>query len=852
MITSGKVLAFLSAALVVSGVSAKTSTGINTATTAVQDREIIANLQRQWYAADYEQNGLLVQWDGIENAGPQKHDSESAVWKNLAPSDTEGTYDLGLNESTKWYGTWGDSWMDVKGLSATGAVATASYTTIEVFYMCSAVQSGKWLFSSGIKNRCCIFSSDGYALFNGSASDLAVPYVVGAAQTVSAIYSGTGVSSVYANGVRYTAGTKKSNTKDVSPVALIGDRLVSAAAAWQGRVYAIRLYSTALTEEQLYRHNLLDRARFLNDPDAIAELSKKGYAVDEVPLQVFSGAASEPEVIVRDEESGEKLKPGVDYTVDYDNNTKPGLGTATIMLLRDDYYPTTCVVDFPIGLVLRVKNETQGSGTGATWGDAMNLSNACLFASTSGLPCEVWLAGTIRAGQMSTTPNFPMAVNFRGGFAGSEESAGERVRGALSLIEGQDVGSILPFANDKTVMIESVEFAQGKYRGIAKSGPGNILVTNCVFLSNGGANEPINGRAMFLSGDVSSTRAEVIDCRILDQRVTYTGTQSSGTGAICLQSLAGATVSDCLFASNGVEYAVKAYQKSGSCPARFGAGGVAISTFVPTVISRSQFRVNYAPSACINMEEVSAGVVRLNPGSSGTVIENCLFTGNENGNVRNDYEDVCGGTISVMLKSQADKITIRNCTFAYNLFDGHTGTAGINVWTGTVDVRNSIFYGNLANNSLKTFNPGANPADILVHEGATLNAYYTMFGQAGEQVAKEGGTLLLDASCKFDNPFLMTQIDNLSSYRSGYMFAPACMAELMQINAHLCGRSGYTDETTGALVKSKRFSPAIDAGDPESDYKQEPEPNGGCVNLGFYGNTAWATRSKSGFVLLIR
>ena len=39
-------------------------------------------------------------------------------------------------------------------------------------------------------------------------------------------------------------------------------------------------------------------------------------------------------------------------------------------------------------------------------------------------------------------------------------------------------------------------------------------------------------------------------------------------------------------------------------------------------------------------------------------------------------------------------------------------------------------------------------------------------------------------------------------------------------------------------------SPCIDAGDPFSDYSNEPEPNGGRVNMGAYGNTWEATTSE--------
>ncbi|MHC4528758.1 MAG: right-handed parallel beta-helix repeat-containing protein, partial [Planctomycetota bacterium] len=42
-------------------------------------------------------------------------------------------------------------------------------------------------------------------------------------------------------------------------------------------------------------------------------------------------------------------------------------------------------------------------------------------------------------------------------------------------------------------------------------------------------------------------------------------------------------------------------------------------------------------------------------------------------------------------------------------------------------------------------------------------------------------------------------------------------------------------------------SPAVDAGDPCSDYSNEPWPNGSRVNMGAYGNTSEATRSPADF-----
>ena len=47
----------------------------------------------------------------------------------------------------------------------------------------------------------------------------------------------------------------------------------------------------------------------------------------------------------------------------------------------------------------------------------------------------------------------------------------------------------------------------------------------------------------------------------------------------------------------------------------------------------------------------------------------------------------------------------------------------------------------------------------------------------------------------------------------------------------------------GDWTKDDVSSPAIDAGDPASDFAKEPKPNGGRINLGVYGNTVQASKS---------
>ena len=60
---------------------------------------------------------------------------------------------------------------------------------------------------------------------------------------------------------------------------------------------------------------------------------------------------------------------------------------------------------------------------------------------------------------------------------------------------------------------------------------------------------------------------------------------------------------------------------------------------------------------------------------------------------------------------------------------------------------------------------------------------------------------------------------------------------------HLKSQAGRWDPNLKQWVYDPVTSPCIDAGDPEDDYSNEPEPNGGRINMGAYGNTIEASRS---------
>jgi hypothetical protein len=63
---------------------------------------------------------------------------------------------------------------------------------------------------------------------------------------------------------------------------------------------------------------------------------------------------------------------------------------------------------------------------------------------------------------------------------------------------------------------------------------------------------------------------------------------------------------------------------------------------------------------------------------------------------------------------------------------------------------------------------------------------------------------------------------------------------------HLQSQAGRWDPKTGTWLQDKATSPCIDGGDPATPVGQEPPPNGGIINMGAYGGTAQASKSRSG------
>lgn len=220
---------------------------------------------------DYVQDGLINQWDGIENAGVGTHNAAATVWKDL-----KGGLDLTLCGKGAWNAT--GNGLNVNGCSAKGTSATTAYRTIEVVYKMSG---GRILFASGnAQTRFVLFDSatapGTMAYFDGAKSTKYIPtsLVPGAPRAIAATYNeSSAVDAIYYNGAQDQNGkTHKNDWLLGDGKVMIGDRSTTATAyTWQGTVYAIRLYDRELTAEEIAANCLVDILRFFPDDYRLAQ-----------------------------------------------------------------------------------------------------------------------------------------------------------------------------------------------------------------------------------------------------------------------------------------------------------------------------------------------------------------------------------------------------------------------------------------------------------------------------------------------------------------------------------------------------------------------------------------------------
>ena len=521
--------------------------------------------------------------------------------------------------------------------------------------------------------------------------------------------------------------------------------------------------------------------------------------------------------------------------------------------------------------VIHVREGADGLMDGTSWTDAYPDIKSALTSIQDDSKTEMWLSVTNDYLNESTTIAYPLTI--RGGFAGVENAPDERTDGCRSVIDGREAFEGFNIKNTAAVDIERIVFTRGLDCGLIKTGAGDLRVSDCHFLTNGmGRATNASGKGARVSGTASTTAVTFTNCVFRGNRTkpgSDGGKSASGAG-INASSLKGLRLEDCYFVHNGIHLRAPGGGSSYE-PSSGGTYGSAVYSTVPVSAVGCRFVANFG--GVLNNAGNIGGVVRLQSGAEGSAFTNCAWVANGEEIVWQNYGtggNNIAGALTVQFASAAGTVDVDNCTFAYNLVDGYETTAGLNLVLGTANVRNSIFYGNILGGTSKT-----RGADISLRGESVLNVAYTLFGELGSNsvtCAETATTNFLDGIVVGDPLFVtefaaMTNLVKESSTKSAtgdkLVFwdwtaatAPATYAALEAADVHL--RSCIGSWVDGRLTQDfkKQFSPAIDAGDPESDFSREPVihgfgGNGGRVNLGAYGNTPEAALSPFRATMLI-
>ena len=247
-------------------------------------------------SADYVQDGLVAQWDGIDNAivnGNRTHDASATVWKDLI-----GSLDLTLTANGSWSAN-GNA-LVANGIAAKCATAAPDYKTIEVVFRRTR-DDGRVLFSGGAVNQFVVFDNAGGGTnnlyYSGVKNTPLCKYEFNATEIrfAAARFDDAGaVSGIYMDG-ESVATLPKPDTWTAGEGISVGGRYHSSygAYAWYGEVYAIRLYNRRLTAYEMAHNYRVDCKRFLTTTSYFKDgLLAHWDGIDNAGIGVHNSAAT--------------------------------------------------------------------------------------------------------------------------------------------------------------------------------------------------------------------------------------------------------------------------------------------------------------------------------------------------------------------------------------------------------------------------------------------------------------------------------------------------------------------------------------------------------------------------------
>ena len=481
---------------------------------------------------------------------------------------------------------------------------------------------------------------------------------------------------------------------------------------------------------------------------------------------------------------------------------------------------------------------------GTSWADAYpDIWAAC--SALTATRNEIWLAGDILLREQSPAFNTAYETVLRGGFTGIEDSADERDASVISVIDGDSRFQCMRINNHAKLTIERIDFRNGYPRAVIRGdAPGDLVVEDCSFYRNGVADATaVVGCALyFYRNYYGAANLTVRRCRFeLNGRRFDSDAQLDGACIYLNTSQKSLTVEDSVFFANGAPFAdaFATVRPVGSC---------IYSVSTPITVTGCRFAGNRACSYKATNQDKYGGVIYLSGTCSDNRIANCAFVANETVARTSASANLgeLGGAVVVNLGQRGGTVDIESCTFAWNLASGKSIPSDVLAYKGTVRIRNSIFLGGLQYATAAGTGRYVHAADYGV-----VNVAYTMFdidpsvavAAAGSGLARIAGTCVTGDPCFVSGSDLGLRVRNQDDALMAYDGDQEIIAASGDV--HLLSTAGYFNNDGVCCYDSLVFSPAIDAGDPYSDFSREGEPNGACINLGCYGNTDQASRTPA-------